>query len=100
MDRPFTELGKCGWRNHEDSFLIYEYECGAGHVSERVRKVADRNLSVVCHCGMDARLIISHTHTPPSGVYSYLPNIGSERQFERRLEAQRNGVKVYKKEAD
>jgi hypothetical protein len=80
--------------------MIYEYECGEGHVSERRRKIADRALSVVCHCGKDARLIISHNHVPPSGVYSYMPNLGSARDFERRQNALETGQRVIKRTFD
>lgn len=80
--------------------MIYEYECGAGHVSERMRKMADRNLSVVCHCGKDASLIVSRPHCLPDGMYSYMPNLGSARDFERRENAKETGQKVIKRTFD
>lgn len=80
---------------------IYEYECSSGHISERVRKHAERMLPVVCHCGKGCRFVeISQPHCLPDGMYSYAPNVGSERAFERRQQALRDGVKVIKKDAD
>lgn len=78
----------------------FEYQCHAGHVSERVRKIADRHLSVACHCGRGAELIISHGHVPPSGMYSYMPNLGNARDFDRRQSALESGQRIIKREAN
>lgn len=81
--------------------MIIEYACPAGHVTEKLRKYADRDVDVVCHCGHSAKRIeISQPHCLPDGVYSYAPNIGSERQFERRQQALRDGIKVIPKSED
>ena len=78
----------------------YEYQCPNGHHVERVRPMAFSAEPVTCgECGQDAARIISAPHVPPDGIYSYSPNLGSAAQFERRLDAQQRGVKVYKKEA-
>lgn len=78
---------------------MFEYECPQGHVDEHIRKYADRDIPVFClPCGETmTRIEISHGHVPPSGVYSYAPNIGSANQFERRQQALKDGVKVIPK---
>ena len=78
--------------------MIYEYQCPLGHVSERIRKIADRHLSVVCHCRKEAQLVFSRPHIQPDGVYSYMPNIGTARDFERRQNALETGQKVIKRD--
>jgi putative FmdB family regulatory protein len=80
---------------------IYEYRCLSGHVTEQLRKLSDRYEMALCHCGYLAeRIEISHNHVMPSGMYSYLPNVGSARQFERRQQALKDGTRIYRKEAD
>ena len=79
---------------------IYEYQCPEGHVSERIRKHKDCDLSVVCHCGKDTNRIVSRPHCVPDGVYSYAENIGSARAHERRQAALESGQRVIKKELD
>jgi len=81
--------------------MIIEYECPEGHVVERLRKYDQRDEPVTCRCGLASKRIeISQPHCVPDGMYSYAPNIGSERQFERRQQALRDGVKIIKKEYD
>lgn len=78
---------------------IIEYECPRGHVTEKLRKFEHRDVPLTCpECGRaTTRIEISHGHVPPSGIYSYCPNIGSANQFERRQQALRDGVKVIPK---
>jgi hypothetical protein len=66
--------------------MIYEYLCPDRHVTEKMRKVADRHDPVECSCGKPASLIISKTHRQPDGIYSYAPNSGDPNTFERRHE--------------
>lgn len=79
---------------------IYEYRCACGHVTEELRRIGERGTSAACeHCGSTASLVISRTHSPPDGVYSYAPNLGTEESFERKRNAIKEGIKVYPKEA-
>jgi putative FmdB family regulatory protein len=79
---------------------FYDWRCAAGHVTEVLRSMDRRNDPVPCaECGGETARMISAPHVEPDGIYSYMPNLGSEAQFERRLDAQKRGVKVYKKEA-
>ena len=64
----------------------YEYKCPDGHTMERLRKIEGREGPVTCHCGKLAELIIGAPHIPPSGVYSYEPNLGDADKFDRRHE--------------
>lgn len=78
---------------------MFEYCCQQGHITEELRSYAARDEFVGCRvCTIPAlRIEISHGHVPPSGVYSYAPNIGSANQFERRQQALKDGVKVIPK---
>lgn len=69
----------------------YQFRCPEGHVTERMRRMADRHDPEICSCGKDASLIISIPHCVPDGVYSYAPNIGSASAFEQRREHIKNG---------
>lgn len=73
---------------------IYAYVCPEGHGTERLRKYEDRDDETICHCGASATRTMARTHSPPSGVYSYLPNIGDPDRFERQRDAIKNGRKV------
>jgi hypothetical protein len=66
--------------------VIYEYQCPERHITEKMRKIADRHQPVECKCGKQASLIISRPHCPPDGIYSYAPNIGDANTFDRRHE--------------
>lgn len=78
--------------------MIYQYADSEGHIAEKWRKIANRHDPVTCEeCGREMTLIISKTHCPPSGVYSYEPNIGSPDAFERRRQAIKDGQKVIPK---
>lgn len=66
--------------------MIYEYRCSSGHITEKLRKVANRHDPVECECGESASLIISKTHRQPDGIYSFAPNVGDPNKFERRWE--------------
>lgn len=58
-----------------------------------------RHVTALCRkCGERADLILSRPHSPPSGVYSYEPNIGDPIAFEQRQEAIKN--KQLRTEAD
>lgn len=79
--------------------MIYPYRCDNGHTFDLIRKMAERDEPAPCpSCGHNAPRVMHVPHTIPDGVYSYAPNLGSEAAFARRLDAQRNGVKVYAKE--
>lgn len=68
---------------------IYEYKCpDCCEVHSRLRPMKRRKAPVVCPgCGgLHAQLIISRAHVPPDGVYSYAPNVGDPKAFERRAE--------------
>jgi hypothetical protein len=77
--------------------MRYDYSDGE-HIEERWRKMDERHDPVTCKvCGKPMTLIISKTHCPPSGVYSYEPNIGNPEAFERRRQAIKDGTKVIPK---
>lgn len=71
------------------------YRCAEQHDTLKIRSWANRDDDVVCHCGRKAaRIEIVSMHVPPSGVYSYMPNVGSADRFERQREAMKTGKKV------
>jgi putative FmdB family regulatory protein len=73
----------------------YDYQCRSKHTTPAFRKIDLRHDSPPCHeCGEATELVISKTHSPPSGVYSYMPNVGSEWDFERKRTAIKEGRKV------
>lgn len=77
--------------------MIYEYKCPDGHLTTKLRKMGQRAYPLDCdHCGKPATPIISLTHVPPDGVYSYAPNAGDPKTFERRWE----NLKANKKLSD
>ena len=81
---------------------IYEYKCSnlAGtHTTEAIRSYRDRDVrSPICHCGYQTfRIEISQPHCMPDGMYSYEPNVGSARDFERRRNALESGQRVIKR---
>lgn len=51
-------------------------------------------------CGQVMERQFPKPHCPPSGVYSYEPNIGDPRAFERRRAAIESGQKVIPKIRD
>lgn len=64
---------------------IYEYRCGEGHLTERIRKYAERDEPLACErCSTPTQRIFSAHHAEPDGIYSYEPNIGSAADFERK----------------
>jgi putative FmdB family regulatory protein len=64
---------------------IFEYRCPNGHVTERLRKVEERDQPCPCiRCDSDGERIISAPHVLPDGVYSYAPNLGDAETFERK----------------
>jgi hypothetical protein len=82
--------------------LIIEYECEQGHLTEKLRKYADRDLPTDCEmCGLaTTRIEISAPHIEPDGLYSHCPNLGSARDFERRQDAKDKGQRVIKRTFD
>lgn len=73
----------------------YDYRCVEGHITGGIRKIDNRHDSPPCQtCGEPTLLIISRTHCPPDGIYSYAPNVGSEWDFERKRSAIKAGRKV------
>ncbi|MBK8006764.1 MAG: zinc ribbon domain-containing protein [Gemmatimonadetes bacterium] len=78
---------------------IYTYQCPKGHRQERFRKITARRRPVPCNrCTAKAQLVLTRTHCPPDGVYSYAPNLGDPARFERQREALRTGKKVIERE--
>lgn len=77
---------------------VYQYECPAQHITEKIRRIASRTDPVTCQCGLAAEPIMSRSHVAPDGVYSYMPNIGDPERFERQRQAIKDGVKVIKRE--
>ena len=73
--------------------MIYEYSCGE-HITEKLRKIAERHDPVTCKCGKPATLIISKTHRQPDGIYSFAPNTGDPNVFERRHEMLKQGKRL------
>lgn len=67
---------------------IYEWACDDGHVHEGFAKASNMNDPRACEtCGGETKRLFPKTHSPPSGVYSYAPNIGDPGVFEQRREA-------------
>ena len=78
----------------------YDWVCPAGHVTEVFRSIARRNEPLTCStCGAEMMRTVSAPHVEPDGMYSYAENLGNADQFERRLQAMKDGKRVYKKEA-
>jgi hypothetical protein len=65
--------------------MIYQYSCGE-HITEKMRKIADRHQPVECECGKPSKLIISRPSGSPDGIYSFAPNMGDPNVFDRRHE--------------
>lgn len=83
-----------------DPMPIYEYECPNGHRVEMLRALSARNARTVCPvCERLMGRIISRSHVPPSGVYSYEPNIGNPKTFEKQYEAIKAKRTIQDKEA-
>ncbi len=80
--------------------MLYDYACKDGHTVERLVRMTSRDDAASCHCGQPLARIISAPHCVPDGMYSYSPNVGSERAFEQRREAIKNGQKVIPKIQD
>lgn len=77
---------------------IYEWKCSAGHVHEGFSSAARMDDPRPCKsCGAATERLFPRSHCPPSGVYSYEPNIGDANVFEQRREAMKAGVKVMPK---
>lgn len=68
----------------------YDWLCPDGHKAEGVSTYEQRDDPRDCPvCGKEAKRQFPRTHCPPSGVYSYEPNIGDPDVFEQRIEASR-----------
>lgn len=79
----------------------FEYVCPKKHITEAFRPVFARNRPMECGtCQRPATLRISAPHVPGSGIYSYAPNIGSEENFARRIDAIKEGKRVIAKKPD
>lgn len=66
----------------------YDWRCEDGHMHEGVSSYERRDDPRTCPtCGKPAQRLFPFTHSPPSGVYSYEPNIGDPGVFERRRAA-------------
>lgn len=79
---------------------LYEYHCINGHRREEIRRAEESEAITVCECGALMTRDFPLPHCPPDGVYSYAPNIGDPAAFERRQQAMRDGVPLYKKEVN
>lgn len=74
---------------------LYDFVCPDGHRTETLRRYVLRDDPLVCSCGLPASRIPVAPHVGPDGVYSYAPNIGDARKFERRWEgAKKNAERV------
>lgn len=70
--------------------IRFDWKCPDGHTSEGVTTYERRDDPRDCPvCGKEATRQFPKTHSPPSGVYSYAPNIGDPDVFEQRLDAAR-----------
>lgn len=78
---------------------IYEYLCPEGHRRERVRRFVAKDAPCDClECPLPmTRVEVSLPHCLPDGMYSYAPNLGSEKDFARRIDAVRDGQTLIKK---
>lgn len=38
---------------------LYEYKCPNGHITEKIRMMAQCNESITCHCGLESKRIFS-----------------------------------------
>lgn len=66
---------------------LYLYRCDAGHESEHLGHYDDRTEPHPClTCGEPAAYVLSPHHTQPDGLYSYEPNLGDPKAFERKHE--------------
>jgi putative FmdB family regulatory protein len=39
--------------------MLYQYRCPEGHITELSRKISERNDTVICECGKEAKRIFS-----------------------------------------
>lgn len=68
----------------------YNWKCDDGHLSEGISTYEKRDEPRDCPvCGKEATRQFPLTHSPPSGVYSYAPNVGDPDVFEQKLEVAR-----------
>ena len=79
---------------------FFEYLDSNSHYTKRLRSFARKYEPLPCPtCGENMKAVeISASHVEPDGLYSYAENLGNADQFERRLEAQKKGLRVYRKE--
>lgn len=77
---------------------IYDWRCPDGHIHEGFSSAERRDDPRTCKtCGQPAERQFPRSHVPPSGVYSYAPNIGSAEAFEYRRDAMARGLKTIPK---
>lgn len=57
----------------------YEYECPNGHTIDEVRRIADRDELVSCHCGKKMKRVEISAATP----YVTRPGVGDRSPFSR-----------------
>ena len=66
----------------------YDWRCPDGHVHEMVSSYERRDDPRTCPtCDQPTERQFPLSHSPPSGVYSYAPNVGDPHVFEQRREA-------------
>jgi putative FmdB family regulatory protein len=78
---------------------LYVYRCPNGHTFERLRKYTEREDLCPCiRCEENATPLPTAPHVLPDGCYSYAPNLGTMRDFDRkqyildqRAEAKKDG---------
>lgn len=67
---------------------LFDFRCQRNHVTTDLRSYEQRDRPLTCPtCGEPTERLFPRTHSPPSGVYSYEPNLGDPRAFEERHEA-------------
>ena len=79
---------------------LYDYRCANGHTRERIVRYEMRDEAAWCECGALFTRLMHTPHCVPDGMYSFAPNVGSEAEFARRLDAIRNGQKLINKSGD
>ena len=74
---------------------LYDFRCPSGHVTEHLlREIADVMPCLVC--GKAADRMPPLPHVPPDGEYSYEPNLGDPKDFERKYELAKENTAKWK----
>lgn len=63
---------------------LYDRRCPNGHTTTVLVRYDERDEPVPCSaCGAHTDRLFPLSHCPPSGVFSYAPNMGDPNKFER-----------------